>query len=218
MDRKMNSFANKWTRRVAVALVLLTLPAFSFAFTSPQVKKGEFQGGLKLRFFVKTSSGWFDDLLDIANVRFSATQNDISSGKEIAGDLAFEGRTASGKRVSVRMQRPGKGVTNLTDGKVGFSLPLRITVEGKTADVTLNMTSEPVVAPDGATIRGRRLEVDQATGTVKFVVGGIGNANGLIAIFAPVPSAASGTTADLIHISELKVVMRLDGKLSAVEQ
>ena len=214
MVRKINSFANNWARRVAIALVLLTLPASSFAFISPAVKKNEFQGSVELQFCGQTADGRWEvlDTLKISNVRFSASLSEVNRTVEVPGQFAFEGKTASGKHVSVRMQRPAKGVFNLTEGKAAFSLPLKVTVEGKTTDLKLNMTTESVVAPNGGTIRGERLKVDQATGTVKWFVVGSELSQGLIAIFAPPPSAAEGKAPSIILVdSAVRVVMKLDG-------
>jgi len=218
MDRIILSLSDR-RKRTAVALALLAITTLSVGFASATVKEGEFEGSAELKFCRKNKDGQWEvlDTLKISNVRFTASFNQITEGKAVADDLSFQGTTTKGRSVSVRALRAGKGVSNLTGGRAGLSLPLKITVDEKSVDVTVDITTETALAADGATIRGRRPEVDQVMGTVKFAMVGSAISNGLIAIFAPGPSSAAGT-ADLVHVSELRVVMRLDGKLPAVEQ
>ena len=221
-------FAKRRISLLTVVLVLLSIGApqvrsISAAVSVPgggsrqTVVKAEFQGTVEVQFCIKNGDGRWDlfDKLTVPSVRFAATLDSITKGKEVARDLEFQGKTTGGREVSVRMIRPGKSVPNLTDGKVGLLLPLRITVNGKSADVNLELSTESITNTGATTISGRRLEVDQATGTVKFALVGSQIANGLIAMAGP--STGTTTTTEM-HFpgSEVRVVMQLSGRLIAI--
>jgi hypothetical protein len=215
-------FANKRIRRIAIALALLTISTLSFASISVAANAEQFQGSVELLFCIKNGDGRWDqiDKLTIPSVRFAATLDAITKGKAVAGDLEFQGKTASGRDVSVRALRPGKSVPNLTDGKVGLLLPLRITVNGKSSDVNLDLSTEPIQGLTGPIIlNGHRLEVDQATGTVKFALVGSQIANGLIAIFAGVSVPSGGTASKAMSFpGQLRVAMQLSGAIPVIPE
>ena len=156
----------------------------------------------------------------------SATLIALAAGKEVKSEFAFNGKSAGGRQVNVRLLRPGKGSSDLTEGKVGLELPLELSLDGKKSELLLKLTTESADSADGGTINGRRARIDHQARTATLAMVGNARFKDLLhvseAVEQPRDDAISnikgGKVGKVKAPSELLLVVQSEGKLAAVEQ
>jgi len=201
---------------VAVACMFSTFATFSAAFNHLVTKKRDFEGQIKAELCRKGADGRWEvfDTLVVPSVRLSASLTELTSGKDVNSEFTFQGKSAEGRQINVRMKRAGRGTADLKEGRVGLDLPLELTIDGKTSSLVLALTTESAQAADGTTINGSRAKIDVANRTATLSM--VGNAK----FQSLIRDGTSNTRVEdlkLAQPSELLVVIRSSGKLTAVD-
>ncbi len=160
--------------RILGITALTTLAAFvavgSFLLHAA-TKKREFSGKITIKVCQKLPSGqWLE--IDKAEGPLSFEGNLIEAGssKEFTTNRVWSSTSAKGKSFNAALQGAGKLTADLTAGKFDFtSVPIKLTVGGKTVIADFSLTTDTVSAPNGESLSGKRVRIVNKQGDIAVV-------------------------------------------------
>ena len=134
-------------------------------------KKREFSGKIAIKVCKKLPNGQWQEI-DKAEGPLSFESNliDAASGKEFTTNRVWSSTSAKGKNFNAALQGAGKLTADLTSGKFDFSsVPIKLSVGGKTVTADFSLTTETVSVPNGESLSGKRVRIVNKQGDIAVV-------------------------------------------------
>ena len=134
-------------------------------------KKREFSGKIAIKVCKKLPNGQWQEI-DKAEgpLSFEGNLIDVASGKEFTTNRVWSSTSAKGKSFNAALPGAGKLTADLTSGKFDFtSVPIKLTVDGKTVIADFSLTTDTVSVPNGESLSGKRVRIVNKQGDIAVV-------------------------------------------------
>jgi hypothetical protein len=157
-------------KKLIGVLALLALVTVGGLFARALFVQRDFTGMVRIEVCKPDANGkWIIvDSID-APTSFSMNVVDLASEKEVTSKTVWAGKSAKGRKVSVRLLRAGKAAVDLKSGKIVLSqMPFEVTVDGQKEAMTYTLTTESAEGANGP-INGKRAVINGNTATVALV-------------------------------------------------
>jgi hypothetical protein len=112
-----------------------------------------------IRFCQKTTAGTWQviDEAGPVSLSFNANLLEIAGAQRAESDFVWRTRTQKGHAYSVRLSAPADIKFNLVTGQFEAKLPFEVTLDGRKANITADLTTESLASPIG-NLNGKRAQ------------------------------------------------------------
>lgn len=134
-------------------------------------QKREFNGKIAIKVCKKLPNGQWQEI-DKAEgaLSFEGNLAEAGSGKQFTTNRVWNSTSAKGQNFNAALQGAGKLTADLTSGKFDFSsVPIKLTVGGKTVVADFALTTETVSVPNGESLSGKRVRIVNKQGDIAVV-------------------------------------------------
>ena len=203
-------------RALGGALVLVSTLGWTVFETA--TKERTFEGGISVVQGRKLPDGKWEliDEFKGSGLNFHASVLELARGKEVDTKWVLNGKTAKGRPFTLRLARPAPMQADLKTGSVVLQLPVEVTLDGKTTQRVVSLSTEQSVTGPEGSISGRRMSIQNRSSPV-VVVGALeGLSEGLVHLSerARRPGAVEQRSA----MDGTSMIIHAEGTVTAVEQ
>ncbi|MDQ3666626.1 MAG: hypothetical protein M3410_08625 [Acidobacteriota bacterium] len=197
--------------------VFLTL-ALSLVIANTLTKRRDFKGSVDIEVHKKGDDGRWEiiDRVKVSSIQFTASVADLARGKQVTVNHVWEGQTEQGRRLSVRLARPGSAQFELATGKLEIDVVFSFGLDGEVTNLPVNLTTESVSTPDGS-INGRRAQINRESRTATLELVGLGKLRVRDEVIRGGSEDGREGKRPAKLPAELFVVFRSEGTLTAVD-
>jgi len=153
--------SSKPRRRTSGAWITIALVACSLAWLAADTASRPLSVQLRthIKFCQKTPAGTWQvmDEAGPVNLSFNANLLEIAGAQRVDSDFVWNTQTQKGRAYSVRLSGAADIRFNPVTGQFEGKLPLELTLNGRKANITANLTTESIVGPIGA-LNGKRAQ------------------------------------------------------------
>ena len=156
-------------RALGAALVLA--PALGWTVFEAAVKERSFQGDIEV---------WIDRQLPNGKTKivdsfvgrglsFKATVAEVAGGKQVTSKWVLNGKTEKGKPFTVQLVGPAKMDADLKSGSVMLDLPIRWTVNGRTVEKIVELSTDVFIPSPKGALTGQRMKIQNGSSPIRLV-------------------------------------------------
>ena len=175
MIRKIKELVNSRIGASVLATSVFLALALGLVVANTLTKQREFKGSVLIEVHKKGDDGRWEiiDRLNAQSLQFTASVADLAQGKQVTSNHVWEGQTAQGRRLSVRLARPGSAQFDLATGKLDIDVVFSFSLDGEATNLPVKLTTESISTPSGS-INGRRAQINRESHTATLALVGLG--------------------------------------------
>lgn len=179
MMRKIKFLVNSRIGASVLATSVCLALALGLVIANTLTQRRDFKGSVLIEVHKKGDDGRWEiiDRLNAQSLQFTASVADLAHGKHVTSDHVWEGQTEHGRRLSVRLARPGSAQFDLATGKLEIDVAFSFSLNGEVTNLPVKLTTESISTPGGS-ISGRRAQIIRESHTATLALVGLGKLQG----------------------------------------
>lgn len=157
----------------AIVGMAALMGCFGWLFAQSLAKQRDFDGTVSVKIGLKEANGTWNviDTLNAPGTHITTSVAELAGTKKVSTPFVFNGKSQQGRQISVRLQNAGDATVSLDSGQLDTKLPVQLSVDGKTFNFLLPLSTESSASPIGP-LSGRRAVIDKATRTATLKLAG----------------------------------------------
>lgn len=218
MRRKIELLTNSRIGTTLLAVAVCLALALGLVIADTLTKRRDFKGNVLIEVHKKGDDGRWKiiDQVKVSSIQFTASVADLARGKQVAVNHVWEGQTEQGRRLSVRLARPGSAQFEVATGKLEIDVVFGFGLDGEVTNLPVSLTTESVSTPDGS-INGRRAQINRESRTATLELVGLGKLRVRDEVIRGGSEGERESKRPTKLPAELFVVFRSEGTLTAVD-